>query len=291
MTQKTRKFKNEFEINRNNLRLFLQPAFFVLFAMLGLFSGQTLAQTTCTPFTTVTEGDLFAGGIVSFGVTSAAGSVTIDHVNAGTGFQSLTVVGTPINANVSIPAFTLGTYNPVTVTFTTPNPNLAVDFTLRAASTFHAVFIRARCVAPNPTPTPTPTPTVTPTPTPTPQGCTLTQGYWKNHADQWAVQSLTLGTVNYNQTQLLSILNRPVQGNGLISLSYQLIAAKLNIAAGASVPPGVATAIASADALIGGLVVPPVGSGSLPTSTTSSLTSTLDTYNNGNAPGGPPHCN
>ena len=99
----------------------------------------------CTPSTTVTEGDLSPGGIVSFGVTSGPGSVTVDHVNAGTGLQSLTVIGTPINAVVTIPPFTPGTFNPVTPTFVAIDPNLAVDFTLRAASTFHAAFIRVRC--------------------------------------------------------------------------------------------------------------------------------------------------
>ena len=102
----------------------------------------------CTPSTTVTEGDLFPGGIVSFGVSSGSGSVTVDHVNAGTGLQSLTVVGTPTNAVVSIPSFTLGTFLPVVITFTPINPNLAVDFKLRAASTFHAANIRVRCGTP-----------------------------------------------------------------------------------------------------------------------------------------------
>ena len=103
---------------------------------------------TCTPSTTVTEGDLFPGGIVSFGVTSGPGTVTVDHVNAGTGLQSLTVVGTPVNATVFIPAFTPGTQMPVVVGFLPTNPALPVDFTLRAASTFHAAFIRVRCGPP-----------------------------------------------------------------------------------------------------------------------------------------------
>ena len=105
---------------------------------------------TCTPTTTVTEGDLFPGGIVSFGITSGPGTVTVDHVNAGTGLQSLTVVGVPVNAVVMIPAFTPGTTAPVVVTFFVPNPALPVDFTLRAASTFHAANIRARCGTPPP---------------------------------------------------------------------------------------------------------------------------------------------
>ncbi len=98
----------------------------------------------CTPTTTVSEGDLFPGGIPSFGVASGAGSVTVDHVNAGSGLQSFTVVSAT-NAVVNIPAFTPGTFNPVTATFTATNPSLPVDFTLRAASTFHGIFIRVRC--------------------------------------------------------------------------------------------------------------------------------------------------
>lgn len=121
-------------------------------------------------------------------------------------------------------------------------------------------------------------------------GCVRTQGFWKNHASAWPVTSLTLGTTIYTQAQLLSILNQPVQGNGLVSLSHQLIAAKLNAASGASVPVSVQTAIASADALIGGLVVPPVGSGVLAPASTSALNTTLDQYNQGLTPGGPSHC-
>ncbi|MDQ3748485.1 MAG: hypothetical protein M3367_05620, partial [Acidobacteriota bacterium] len=65
---------------------------------------------TCTPTTTVSEGDLFPGGIPSFGVSSGPGTVTIDHVNAGTGTQSITVVGVPVNAIVTIPPFVPGTF-------------------------------------------------------------------------------------------------------------------------------------------------------------------------------------
>jgi len=96
----------------------------------------------------VTEGDLFPGGLSSFGVSSGTGTVTVDHVNGGSGLQSFTVVGTPINGVVvTIPTFTTGTYAPVTATFTRPNPGLPLDFTLRAASTFHAINIRVRCLA------------------------------------------------------------------------------------------------------------------------------------------------
>ncbi|MBA3256115.1 MAG: DUF3494 domain-containing protein [Pyrinomonadaceae bacterium] len=110
----------------------------------------TPTPTPCVPITTVTEGDLFPGGLASFGVTSGPNSVTVDHVNAGTGLQSFTVVGTPTNAVVTIPAFTPGTFAPVTATFTVINPSQPVDFTLRAASTFHSIFIRVRCIEQQP---------------------------------------------------------------------------------------------------------------------------------------------
>lgn len=122
--------------------------------------------------------------------------------------------------------------------------------------------------------------------------CTRTQGYWKNHEEAWPVSSLTLGTVVYSQAQLLAIFNQPVQGNGLIALAHQLIAAKLNIASGAD-STLIAGAIADADALIGGLIVPPVGTGYLPPSSTSALNDELDEFNNtsdDNCAGDTPRC-
>jgi len=127
--------------------------------------------------------------------------------------------------------------------------------------------------------------------------CTFTQGYWKTHGptgcatgnntNEWPVTSLTLGTVSYTDAQLCSIFNTPAAGNGLISLAHQLIAAKLNIANGAD-GSSVAAAIAAADAQIGNLVAPPVGSGSLSNSSVSSLVSTLTQFNEGLI--GPGHC-
>jgi hypothetical protein len=123
--------------------------------------------------------------------------------------------------------------------------------------------------------------------------CTSSQGYWKTHYQgSWPASvlsgGLTLGTVPYTAAQLESILNTPpAGGQGLLILAHQLIAAKLNIANGAD-GGAVASTIATADALISGLVVPPVGSGSLAPSAVSGLTTTLDNYNNGLI--GPGHC-
>jgi hypothetical protein len=116
-------------------------------------------------------------------------------------------------------------------------------------------------------------------------GCTFTLGYWMNHPDAWPVSSLTLGTVSYTKAQLLSILSAAPAGNGLIQLARQLIAAKLNVASGASPAP---SAIASADALIGSKVVPPVGNGFLSPGATSTLIGQLNDFNVGTT--GPGSC-
>jgi len=104
----------------------------------------------CNPTVTVTEGDLFPGGLPAFAVTNGASSVTVDSVNSGTGLLSFTVVNAT-NATVTIPAFASGTYNPVTATFTVNNPSLGYDFTLRAANQYHAIFIRVQCGGCDPT--------------------------------------------------------------------------------------------------------------------------------------------
>src|SRR5262249_16195555 len=88
------------------------------------------------------------------------------------------------------------------------------------------------------------------------------------------------GSVTYNQQQLLSILENVVRTNGLVSVAHQEIAAKLNIASGAD-GSCISQALADLDALIGGLVIPPVGNGFLIHSVTSSFVDILTHYNEG----------
>ncbi len=123
------------------------------------------------------------------------------------------------------------------------------------------------------------------------EGCTLTQGYWKNHVENWPVAGLLLGSYYYNVDELLAILRTsPGTGrssNGLIMVSHQLIAAKLNVANGAS-DAAIADTIAATDLAIGSLIVPPVGAGYLAPSAVSGLNETLTSYNEGTI--GPGHC-
>ncbi|MBI1879782.1 MAG: twin-arginine translocation signal domain-containing protein, partial [Chloroflexi bacterium] len=75
------------------------------------------------------------------------------------------------------------------------------------------------------------------------QGCVFTQGYWKTHgpegcnpsggANVWPVTELTIGGTLYTDAQLCTNLKLTGQGNAVLILSHQLIAALLNIANGA----------------------------------------------------------
>ncbi len=78
--------------------------------------------------------------------------------------------------------------------------------------------------------------------------CNYTPGYWKNHAENWPVTSLTLGGVTYTQTQLLAIMGTPVRGDATIILAYHLIAAKLNVLSGSDA--SINGAITEADNLL-----------------------------------------
>ena len=109
--------------------------------------------------------------------------------------------------------------------------------------------------------------------------CIRSQGWWKTHPDAWPVTSLRLGGVIYSKSQLLEIWSTAAAGNGLLALAHQLMAAKLNLVAGALAPSSVTDDITAADALIGNKVVPPIGNGFLPPQVTSSLTGDLEEFN------------
>lgn len=126
------------------------------------------------------------------------------------------------------------------------------------------------------------------------ENCVYGQGYWQRHGPVPPGQSeelyiwpqsvkdngLMLGTVSYTAVQLQSILYATGATNGLVKLAHQLIAAKLNIANGAD-DSTIASTIVAADALIGGLVIPPVGSGSLTNQQVAALNEALSAYNEG----------
>ncbi|GEM_PF-5865290 len=116
--------------------------------------------------------------------------------------------------------------------------------------------------------------------------CTYTQGYWKNHTKVWPVNGMTVGGVNYSNAQLVTIFQTPTGGDATYILIHQLIAAKLNVANGASTSDvKVADAITKANAW---LVSNKLGTNPANGAEGIGYSVTLDDYNNGII--GPGHC-
>lgn len=80
-------------------------------------------------------------------------------------------------------------------------------------------------------------------------GCPHSQGFWKNHAELWPVETLTLGDHAYEKAELLALLEMPTKGDASMILAHQLTAAKLNVAGGADADL-FETAIEEADGLL-----------------------------------------
>ena len=137
-------FKNTLTTKNKSFGLFFQLIAFAIFGIMSCFSGQAIAQQRCTPSTTILEGDTIPGGYLYFRVNYAPGTVTVRHIDIGSGLMSLTLVNSS-NASVNIPTFEPGTFDPVEVDFKPYYPNLTINFTLRAANSLSSIFIRVRC--------------------------------------------------------------------------------------------------------------------------------------------------
>ena len=119
------------------------------------------------------------------------------------------------------------------------------------------------------------------------ENCTLSQGFWRNHAEEWPVEELTLGGVTYSQEELLDIFNTPPRGDATYILMHQLIAAQLNIEQGAD-DAAIADVLTEADSWLteNSLGSDPSGSDRTPGI---EAAGELDSYNNG-FKRGPGHC-
>jgi hypothetical protein len=117
--------------------------------------------------------------------------------------------------------------------------------------------------------------------------CTMDLAYWKTHPGSWRHRELQMGQITYSKEEQLSILEQPGSDNGLVDLAHQVIAARLNIAAGASAE-GLQNVLAEADVLIGLEVLPPRGAGWRAPDDTRPARDTLAAFNEGRV--GPGHC-
>lgn len=111
--------------------------------------------------------------------------------------------------------------------------------------------------------------------------CPRTVGFWRNHPRDWPLEQLTLGGERYSKQEAAVLLDVPTEGDASVILAHQLIAAKLNVAAGEL--PAPLDVIALGDALLGGF------SGKLPYHVSPSTyhgqgmvwtAAKLDSYNN-----------
>jgi hypothetical protein len=129
--------------------------------------------------------------------------------------------------------------------------------------------------------------------------CAVSMPHWNENNQQWqggdantqcpcdAVNTINIGNVQYNMCQLLCALDNPGEGNALLILAHQLIAAKLNNLNGAS--PSLCD-LGAADALIGSrnILTDVVDSQTELGQQMIAMETCLDLYNNGDAE--IPHC-
>lgn len=113
-----------------------------------------------------------------------------------------------------------------------------------------------------------------------PIGCAYTLGYWKTHEDAWPAGYAPGDAFFSSGKTWLTVLGTPPKGDKYYILAHQYIAAALNVANGAYMPPLVQTAFDAAAAYFAGG----------PDGSLTDWASTLDDYNNGLALSGPPHC-
>jgi uncharacterized delta-60 repeat protein len=66
-----------------------------------------------------------------------------------------------------------------------------------------------------------------------PSPCPRSYGFWRTHLQAWPISSLDLGSQHYGTADLFALLHSPAKGDASVILARELIAAKLNLAAGA----------------------------------------------------------
>ena len=111
-------------------------------------------------------------------------------------------------------------------------------------------------------------------------GCTHNSFYWRENLPAWRHYELRMGETYYAQEEQMDILRTRPNGNGLVALAQEFIAAKLNVDAGAS-GDGMEQTFTAAEAMIGKRVVPPRGDGFLTPLETMAVTDTLFSFNEG----------
>jgi hypothetical protein len=122
---------------------------------------------------------------------------------------------------------------------------------------------------------------------PATSGCTRPADYWQGHPAAWWHRELQMGATTYSKEEQLGILDQPAADNGLVGIGQQLIATRLNLAAGVPAT-GLEAVLEQAERLIGPQVIPPRGEDFRPATDTATIVEALADFNAGRV--GPGAC-
>ncbi|HEY6193855.1 MAG TPA: hypothetical protein VI504_02345 [Candidatus Eisenbacteria bacterium] len=128
-------------------------------------------------------------------------------------------------------------------------------------------------------------------------GCVHTQGFWSTHgpnlchngnnADTWLSTCfpMSLGGNLYSATEVCTILNTPIKGNGAVALARQLIAATFNkcVLGAKCEDADIAAANSFLQSNLGSIRISPVGSGTLKPKVTGPYVDALNADNTAQA--------
>jgi hypothetical protein len=116
--------------------------------------------------------------------------------------------------------------------------------------------------------------------------CAHDRGYWATHPENWPVDTVKIGGVIYRRIQLMAILQHAASADKTYELAAEMVAAKLNLSAGALGTCSIAS-VADGDAWLASyLLGSGVGQSGSAWTAGASIYSTLRNFNrNGCAPG------
>jgi hypothetical protein len=229
--------------------------------------------------TKVSDGSTYASGTVAVPMGQCVMAASIPTANGGL-YDVAVTEQNPLPANWTLTSivreYASGLPNPPAPTINLASFNISG---VRISNDWGAVVTFTNIYTPPPPP---------------PSYCTLTQGYWKNHTEDWdsGQNYVDAGDMFYNSGKTyIEIMNiPPAGGNAYLQLAHQFIAASLNV--GGTSGSGIAAvdaALAGADAYFA------AAAAGIPTPTGATKTqlqawaSTLASFNEGTT--GPGHCN
>ena len=113
------------------------------------------------------------------------------------------------------------------------------------------------------------------------KACVAGPGYWKNHPENWPVDAITIGGRTLTKQQAIMLMRLPERGDKSKNIFRHLIAAKLNVLAGAD-DSCISEAIEAADAWLGrNPVCSGIRASSAPWKRISRVIARLAAYNHG----------